>query len=1132
MKIKILLFTLLFLSFNCISQIVGDYRSIGNVSFIAATNWQVCTSISPVTWVAATSAPTAVAAVNTITVQATHTATNSISGTTIIANIVVSGTLNVSANFTTGALTINGTAGIVNLQNGNTLTVNGNVTVNTGGEFDANFNPGTSSFLIVYGNYINNGTTDFWKATAIITGDLLSPSTSTLQNNGNVVVGGNIIGSFNTTGGDGSGQIYALNSNAIVEITPPSIDTNVTPGAPLNATDTAAIGALVNQVLYGTTCSFTINDVINVTTCIGGNAIFTVTTNASSPTFQWQVNTGSGGWVNLVNNTSYSGVFSATLIITNVTAGMIGYKYRARITGTGPTCTANGDYGTLISLTAPTVGTITQPVCNTPTGSVVLNGLPASGTWTLTRSPGNVTTTGTGVTSTISGFLSGTYTYTVTNSSGCVSTSSSNIVINAAVQSAPIVGTITHPTCTVSTGSIALSGLPAVGTWTLTRNPGNITSTGTGTTTTISGLASGTYSYVVTNSLSCLSPSSANIVINSQPVTPVQPTVSSVTQPTCTVSTGSFTISNYNASFTYAASPSIGVIITGSSITAPSGTYTVTATLGSCTSIPSASVSVISSTNTWNGTSWSKVTPPTSPDERIVFAGTYTSATDLIGCACQVNSGVVTISSGNTLTVTNEVTVNPGGTLTFLNNASLVQINDSATNSGNITYNRTTRPMTRFAYVYWGSPVEGNVFSQIPIQFDLGYRWQSGSVNGLWLPLSATTLGEGFITRVRNIAPFNTGSGTIDFAFTGKPNNGLININVDSYNTSVSLSGNTVLLANPYPSAIDAAKFLQDSNNNELGGTLYFWTAVTQYSGAGSYNVQDYGSWNSTGGTAPVNAPSLIPNGKIAAGQGFFAQVFSDGQISFNNFMRETGNNTQFFRSSTTTVTTEDDIEKNRIWLNLSGENRLRQTLLGYVTGATNSLDRLYDGDSFTSNEIDIYSVLDNRNLVIQGRSLPFTETDIVPIGFRVTTAGNYSISLFNTDGIFAGNQNVYLFDKNIVLYHDLKIADYNFSTTNGTFNDRFEIRYTTQALGINSPIVSDNDIKVVANNQALTVYSSAIAITKIQVFDVLGKLLFSQDDLNTNVFETTQLQNTTQLLLVKVTLDNGQTHTKKTLIH
>ncbi|UFH51909.1 beta strand repeat-containing protein [Spirosoma sp. KNUC1025] len=85
------------------------------------------------------------------------------------------------------------------------------------------------------------------------------------------------------------------------------------------------------------------------------------------------------------------------------------------------------------SKTAPTVGAITHPNCTTTTGSVVLSGLPASGTWTLTRSPGAVTTTGTGTSAVISGLAPGTYTFTVTNSTGCTSLSTTAVTINAAI---------------------------------------------------------------------------------------------------------------------------------------------------------------------------------------------------------------------------------------------------------------------------------------------------------------------------------------------------------------------------------------------------------------------------------------------------------------------------------------------------------------------------------------------------------------------------------------------------------------------------------------------------------------------------------------------------------------------------
>jgi hypothetical protein len=92
------------------------------------------------------------------------------------------------------------------------------------------------------------------------------------------------------------------------------------------------------------------------------------------------------------------------------------------------------------------------------------------------------------------------------------------ITIECAIPATPTVGTIIQPTCDLATGSVTLNSLPSKGTWTLTLNPGGVTTTGTGTSTTISGLSAGTYTYTVTNSVGCTSLSSNNAVIDRKSV--------------------------------------------------------------------------------------------------------------------------------------------------------------------------------------------------------------------------------------------------------------------------------------------------------------------------------------------------------------------------------------------------------------------------------------------------------------------------------------------------------------------------------------------------------------------------------------------------------------------------------------
>ncbi|MFD2910192.1 hypothetical protein ACFSX9_15790, partial [Flavobacterium ardleyense] len=137
------------------------------------------------------------------------------------------------------------------------------------------------------------------------------------------------------------------------------------------------------------------------------------------------------------------------------------------------------------------------------------------------------------------------------------------------------------PTGYTIVGSPVLStGTWSAPNWTI----GNLANLANATMTiTATVLATGSYANTATISGNSPDPVTSN---NTSTVTPVPcapiPMVSAVNQPTCDVATGSFTISNYDAIYTYTVTPSIGVTIVGSSVTAPEGSYFVTATFGSC----------------------------------------------------------------------------------------------------------------------------------------------------------------------------------------------------------------------------------------------------------------------------------------------------------------------------------------------------------------------------------------------------------------------------------------------------------------------------------------------------------------------------------------------------------------------
>jgi len=227
-----------------------------------------------------------------------------------------------------------------------------------------------------------------------------------------------------------------------------------------------------------------------------------------------------------------------------------------------------------------TTGTITNPATCGTNGSIVLNftNVP-DGTYTISHSSGSFS--GVNVASGTATILTdaGTYNNLQITVNGCTSSSGVDAsLVDPSAPPAPIVGLITQPTCGISTGSVALSGLPGSGSWTLTETTGSTTKTGTGTSGTFNGLVANTYTFTVTNAAGCTSVPSENAIINVQPATPATPAASATLQPTCSVATGTITVTApTETGMTYSIDGSTYINTSGIFTSVSSGTYTVTA---------------------------------------------------------------------------------------------------------------------------------------------------------------------------------------------------------------------------------------------------------------------------------------------------------------------------------------------------------------------------------------------------------------------------------------------------------------------------------------------------------------------------------------------------------------------------
>ena len=201
--------------------------------------------------------------------------------------------------------------------------------------------------------------------------------------------------------------------------------------------------------------------------------------------------------------------------------------------------------------------------------------------------------------------------------------------------------------------------------------------------------------------------------------------------------------------------------------------------------------------------------------------------------------------------------------------------------------------------------------------------------------------------------------------------------------------------------------------------------------------------------------------------------------------------------------------------------------VVGYAEGATNEEDHLYDAISLGDVNFRMYSNLSDKKFVIQGRSLPFDNSDKVSLGVAVPKNGIYKIGIDHLKGSLMLNedQGIYLEDTYANVIHDLRTAPYGFTATAGDVKDRFVLRYTNTTLSVEDNQISDTFVYV--KNEQLYVKASK-NIASVVVYDLTGKKLMDYKlDAHDNSFNT-QFQFPKGIYLTEIKLENMGSVTKK----
>lgn len=570
--------------------------------------------------------------------------------------------------------------------------------------------------------------------------------------------------------------------------------------------------------------------------------------------------------------------------------------------------------------------------------------------------------------------------------------------------------------------------------------------------------------------------------------------------------------------------------------------YRVRGVNGSVTSASSTPISVTTGkNNVWNGSAWTAGTPPTGTDAAVIQGnfntGTNTGLSNVYDLV--VNSGTLTIAGGTTVTVTNQVT-NNGGSIIAQNNGNLVQVNN-VTNSGNATINRDSSPLFRQDYTMWSSPVSGQTLTAFSPNTLTGRFYTYNTSNDQFAAISPSTtfeVGKGYLIRMPNgafgsdnttpagtvtstAAAYQQGTDTMIFngAFTGVPNNGNLNVTLSTAFNGYNMVGN------PYPSPIDVTAFLS-VNSTVVDGTVWIWRKKNASTTGSAYvTINAVGAYAGNGQPEAEN-----PNAILRQGQGFIVKVKSgntSNSLAFTNAMRSSDTSNQFFRNAHATAQMGMP-ERHGMRINLKKDSEvISQLYAGYIAGATmgedNGIDSRYINDN--GNVLDM--VIGDKEFIIQGRALPFSPQDVIPLNLRLTSAGNYSISLNDVEGLFANGQDVFIKDNLTGSIQNLNDGNYSFTSDAGTFANRFEVIFNTTALGTNNPELSLNNVVVYQNTTGINITSGNLVIKDVTVYDVRGRQVYAAKGVNSTGTVLSGLQPAQQLLIVEVVTEAGKTTRK-----
>ena len=173
-----------------------------------------------------------------------------------------------------------------------------------------------------------------------------------------------------------------------------------------------------------------------------------------------------------------------------------------------------------------------------------------------------------------------------------------------------------------------------------------------------------------------------------------------------------------------------------------------------------------------------------------------------------------------------------------------------------------------------------------------------------------------------------------------------------------------------------------------------------------------------------------------------------------------------------------------------------------------------------------MYSLFEGDGKLAINARPSFVDTDEVALGVSKasTTKETFTITITEKEGIFANGTNVYLFDTDTNMYHNLNEGAFSFDSNSNALNSRFKVVYQNSSL--NNPDFDPNTVIASIYNQTLKI-KAGLPITNVTIYDITGRLI-NEIKVNNQLEVSNSFRFAQGIYIAKIKMNNGSVATQK----